>query len=97
MSRPPRWSSRKVPSSRGTSEWRPAPATTPEQDPTADVRTMPVLAVALHPNLQSSRVQYPQGVLHVVVSEGMELIIVLLVILANLVGLVWLQKWSGLT
>jgi hypothetical protein len=34
---------------------------------------------------------------HVVVSEGMELIIVLLVILANLVGLVWLQKWSGLT
>ena len=34
---------------------------------------------------------------HVVVSEGMELIIVLLVILANLVGLVVLQKWSGLT
>jgi hypothetical protein len=34
---------------------------------------------------------------HVVVSEGMELIIVLLVILANLVGLVFLQKWSGLT
>jgi hypothetical protein len=34
---------------------------------------------------------------HVVVSEGMELIIVLLVILANLVGLVFIQKWSGLT
>jgi hypothetical protein len=34
---------------------------------------------------------------YVVVSEGMELIIVLLVILANLVGLVILQKWSGLT
>jgi hypothetical protein len=33
----------------------------------------------------------------VVVSEGMELVIVLLVILANLVGLVLLQKWSGLT
>ena len=32
-----------------------------------------------------------------VVSEGMELIIVLLVILANLVGLVGIQKWSGLT
>ena len=32
-----------------------------------------------------------------VVSEGMELIIVLLVILANLVGLVAIQKWSGLT
>jgi hypothetical protein len=32
-----------------------------------------------------------------VVSEGMELVIVLLVILANLVGLVLLQKWSGLT
>jgi hypothetical protein len=34
---------------------------------------------------------------NVVVSEGMELIIVLLVILANLVGLVYLQKWTGLT
>jgi hypothetical protein len=33
----------------------------------------------------------------VVVSEGMELIIVLLVILANLGILVWLQKWTGLT
>lgn len=32
-----------------------------------------------------------------VVSEGMELIIVLLAILANLVVLVALQKWSGLT
>lgn len=32
-----------------------------------------------------------------VVSEGMELIIVLLVILANLIGLVILQKWTGLT
>ena len=32
-----------------------------------------------------------------VVSEGMELIIVLLVLLANLVGLVLLQKWAGLT
>jgi hypothetical protein len=33
----------------------------------------------------------------VVVSEGMELIIVLLVILANLVGLVVIQRWTGLT
>jgi hypothetical protein len=33
----------------------------------------------------------------VVVSEGMELIIVLLVILANLIGLVVIQKWTGLT
>ena len=32
-----------------------------------------------------------------VVSEGMELVIVLIVILANLVGLVLLQKWTGLT
>jgi hypothetical protein len=32
-----------------------------------------------------------------VVSEGMELVFVLLVILANLVGLVLLQKWTGLT
>ena len=32
-----------------------------------------------------------------VVSEGMELIIVLLVILANLIGLVVIQKWTGLT
>jgi hypothetical protein len=33
----------------------------------------------------------------VVVSEGMELVIVLLVILANLVALVLVQKWAGLT
>ena len=32
-----------------------------------------------------------------VVSEGMELVIVLLVILADLIALVLLQKWSGLT
>jgi len=32
-----------------------------------------------------------------VVSEGMELVIVLLVILANLIGLVIIQKWAGLT
>lgn len=32
-----------------------------------------------------------------VVSEGMELVIVLLVILANLVALVLVQKWAGLT
>ena len=58
-----------------------------------------MLAGSLRSRLQSTRDQYtdPRGVLHVVVSEGMELIIVLLVILANLVGLVWLQKWSGLT
>jgi hypothetical protein len=33
----------------------------------------------------------------VVVSEGMELVIVLLVILANLAALVIIQKWAGLT
>jgi hypothetical protein len=33
----------------------------------------------------------------VIVSEGMELIIVLLVIIANLIGLVLIQRWSGLT
>jgi hypothetical protein len=32
-----------------------------------------------------------------VVSEGMELIIVLAVIVLDLIVLVWLQKWSGLT
>lgn len=32
-----------------------------------------------------------------VVSEGMELLIMFLVIMANLLILVWLQKWSGLT
>jgi len=42
-------------------------------------------------------VKIQRGVVHVVVSEGMELIIVLLVILANLVGLVLIQKWTGLT
>jgi hypothetical protein len=32
-----------------------------------------------------------------IVSEGMELIVVFSVIMLNLVILVWLQKWSGLT
>jgi hypothetical protein len=32
-----------------------------------------------------------------IVSEGMELIVVFSVIMLNLVLLVWLQKWSGLT
>jgi hypothetical protein len=32
-----------------------------------------------------------------VVSEGMELVIMFLVIVLDLVLLVWLQKWSGLT
>ena len=32
-----------------------------------------------------------------VVSEGMELIVVLAVILANLAGLVFIQRWTGLT
>jgi hypothetical protein len=33
----------------------------------------------------------------VIVSEGMELIIVLAVILVNLAALVVIQRWSGLT
>jgi hypothetical protein len=33
----------------------------------------------------------------VVVSEGMELIIMFVVIMLNLLILVWIQKWSGLT
>ena len=32
-----------------------------------------------------------------VVSEGMELVIMFFVIMLNLFVLVWLQKWSGLT
>jgi hypothetical protein len=32
-----------------------------------------------------------------VVSEGMELIIMFIVIVIDLILLVWLQKWSGLT
>ena len=32
-----------------------------------------------------------------VVSEGIELVIIFFVVLLNLVLLVWLQKWSGLT
>jgi hypothetical protein len=32
-----------------------------------------------------------------VVSEGMELVIMFIVIMIDLVLLVWLQKWSGLT
>ena len=32
-----------------------------------------------------------------VVSEGMELVIMFFVIVIDLVLLVWLQKWSGLT
>jgi hypothetical protein len=33
----------------------------------------------------------------VVVSEGMELVIMFIVIVIDLILLVWLQKWSGLT
>jgi hypothetical protein len=32
-----------------------------------------------------------------VVSEGIELVIVFFVVMLNLLLLVWLQKWSGLT
>ena len=32
-----------------------------------------------------------------VVSEGMELVIMFFAVVINLVLLVWLQKWSGLT
>ena len=32
-----------------------------------------------------------------IVSEGVELVIMFFVILLNLLILVWLQKWSGLT
>ncbi len=32
-----------------------------------------------------------------IVSEGMELVIMFFVIVLNLLILVWLQKWSGLT
>jgi hypothetical protein len=32
-----------------------------------------------------------------IVSEGMELVIMFVVIMINLAILVWLQKWSGLT
>jgi hypothetical protein len=32
-----------------------------------------------------------------VVSEGMELVIMFFVIVLDLILLVWLQKWSGLT
>jgi hypothetical protein len=32
-----------------------------------------------------------------VVSEGIELVIVFSVVMLNLLILVWLQKWSGLT
>ena len=32
-----------------------------------------------------------------IVSEGMEMVIVLVLILANLIGLVLIQRWTGLT
>ena len=32
-----------------------------------------------------------------IVSEGVELVIMFFVIMLNLVLLVWIQKWSGLT
>lgn len=32
-----------------------------------------------------------------IVSEGMELVIMFVVIMLNLIVLVWIQKWSGLT
>jgi len=55
-----------------------------------------VLAQAVRADYNRSRVQ-TEELQTVVVSEGMELVIVLLVILANLVALVFIQKWSGLT
>jgi hypothetical protein len=35
--------------------------------------------------------------LWMIVSEGMELVIIFFVVMLNLLILVWLQKWSGLT
>jgi hypothetical protein len=32
-----------------------------------------------------------------ILTEGMELIVVFAVVVVNLILLVWLQKWSGLT
>jgi hypothetical protein len=32
-----------------------------------------------------------------IISEGMELVVMFIVIMLNLAILVWLQKWSGLT
>jgi hypothetical protein len=32
-----------------------------------------------------------------ILSEGMELVVIFFVIMLNLLILVWLQKWSGLT
>jgi len=32
-----------------------------------------------------------------IVSEGIELVIIFFVVMLNLLILVWLQKWSGLT
>jgi hypothetical protein len=32
-----------------------------------------------------------------IVSEGMELVVMFIVIMVNLAILVWLQRWSGLT
>ncbi len=32
-----------------------------------------------------------------VISEGMELVVMFVVIVVNLALMVWLQKWSGLT
>ena len=32
-----------------------------------------------------------------IISEGMELVVMFIVIMLNLLILVWLQKWSGLT
>jgi hypothetical protein len=32
-----------------------------------------------------------------ILSEGMELVVIFFVIMLNLLVLVWLQKWSGLT
>jgi hypothetical protein len=32
-----------------------------------------------------------------IISEGMELVVMFIAIMLNLIILVWLQKWSGLT
>jgi hypothetical protein len=38
-----------------------------------------------------------EGVESMIISEGMELVVMFIVIMLNLFILVWLQKWSGLT
>ena len=53
--------------------------------------------MAGHPNQQEMRARRANKERRVIVSDGMELVIIFAAIVLSLVMIVWLQRWSGLT